>query len=326
VLLALIFVLIFWKLFYPSLARDAALAAIDPGALQSSNVDALQAEIEAYRAALAGDVCVAPPLADAAPLFRHKTPPPQAPGEGGEAGSGKGAAPAEPPANLPPPLNPTAGDEVESATVLVISIGPSDSGTGTGFFINDRQLLTNRHVVEGALRGGKVAITSKILGGLLECEILAVTDENEVLRDYALLQVTGARAHASLRFSDRAKRSERVGAWGYPAINTELDPSMKALLGGDVTSAPEVVYTEGVISVVQRAQGLPPFISHTAEVSHGNSGGPLVNGAGEVLGINTAIRTDKESNRQVNIAVASEDVMEFLRANGVSFDLSADAT
>jgi S1-C subfamily serine protease len=312
--LALVFLLIFYKVFYPDLSRDAQLATIDPGVLQQSNIDALPAEIDAYRAALAGDVCLAPPLADSAPLFRPR----ETPGGGsGAPGDGANAAPA--------PLNPSAGDAIESATVLVLAEGQGVLDSGTGFFINERQVLTNRHVVSKAIRGGMVIITSKSLGRVVGAHVKAVTSGNEVARDYAVLEITDSVPHGKLRFQPQAQRMERVGAWGYPGLNTESDPQMKALLGGNFNTAPEVVYSEGVISVVQRGSGSPSVISHTAEISQGNSGGPLVNVSGDVLGINTAIRPDRESNRQVNMSLGADDIIQFLRSNGIAFDLANTA-
>jgi S1-C subfamily serine protease len=311
--LALLFIVIFYKVFYPGLSQDATLATIDPKALQNSNIETLQAEIEAYRSALQGDVCTAPPMNDAAPLFRPRAPQP-------DAAAPEGGAQGEAPPQAPAPLNPTAGDNIEASTVMVLAAGGDSAGTGTGFFINDRQLLTNRHVVEDVLDGGTIAITSKKLGKLVKAEVRAVTGPGDKPRDYAVLEISDSVPHGKLKLQTKAQRMERVGSWGYPALDTDLDPKMEALNSGDFSSAPEVVYSEGVISVVQHAEGLPPFITHTADVSHGNSGGPLVNAQGEVLGINTSIRPDKKSNRQVNLSLASEDIVSFLQANGIPFE------
>jgi hypothetical protein len=315
--LALVFLLVFYKVFYPGLARDAQLATIDPGALQQANIDTLQAEIDAYKAALAGDVCLAPPLADSAPLFRPRE------GEGGGgAASGDGAS-AVP--GLPPPVNPDAGDQAEAATVLVLALGPGSSGHGTGFFINDRQLLTNRHVVEDAMGpDGILAITSKTLGQVVPVRVVAST-AGTGLSDYAVLEITKSVSHGKVKLQPQVQRRERVGTYGYPSLDVQNDPAMKALMNGDFSAAPEVVFSDGVISVIHRGQGTPSVINHTAAVSPGNSGGPLVNAAGEVLGINTKIRADRQSNRQVNMSLGADDIIQFLRSNGISFDLAGSA-
>jgi hypothetical protein len=312
--LALVFVLVFYKFYYPGLAQQATLAAIDPVQLQNSNIELLEQEIRTYRAALEGDVCLAPPLPDSAPLFRARPAAPAVPG---------GAAPGPPPANAPPPINPAAGDNGEAATVMVLAKGDDAGSIGTGFFINDHQILTNRHVVEVAAGAdGLMAVTSQTLGKVVRVDVKATSKPNEGLRDYAVLELTQPVPHGRLRFQTRAQRMDRVGTWGYPALNTEMDPQMQALIDGDFSSAPEVIYTEGVISVVQRGKGIPPFINHTAEVSQGNSGGPLVNAEGDVVGINTKIRTDEESNRQVNLSISSEDIVKFLQENGISYELA----
>jgi S1-C subfamily serine protease len=79
-----------------------------------------------------------------------------------------------------------------------------------------------------------------------------------------------------------------------------------------------VVFSEGVISVIQDVNSVP-YINHTAEVSHGNSGGPLVDQSGSAIGINTTINVDPKSNRQVNIALGASDVISFLRSKNISF-------
>jgi S1-C subfamily serine protease len=171
--------------------------------------------------------------------------------------------------------------------------------------------LTNYHVVDLDDPDAEILVTNHSLGELHKAELVKYSSDGN-LADFAVLRLTGSGSESYLPIApNQGERTQRVSAWGYPGLLLESDPMMEALAEGDFSAVPELVYTEGVISVIQNFPGIS-LISHTAEVSHGNSGGPLINQKGEVLGINTMIRVDEESNRQVNMALGGPNLNEFL--------------
>jgi S1-C subfamily serine protease len=328
IVLALILLLLFYKFYYPGLSKEVAVAKIDPAGLNNANVLALQSEIDRYKQALDGDVCLYPPISESVPLFRRD------PGFVGTLSErditgtdgSNGTYPAVTPDTnslLPEPINPSAGDLVEDSTVFIISDSSDSLMTGTGFFINNKEILTNRHVVENAQgKDGNIWVINKSLGAVVPVAIRIMTNSNEPYSDYAILELPSQiTSKTFLKLNKISKRADRVGSWGYPGLNVELDPKFRNLLQGDATSAPEIVYTNGVISVIQDIDNIP-IINHTAEVSHGNSGGPLVDQDGNVVGINTIIYVDPESNRQVNIALGSTDIINFLQNNRIQYEES----
>lgn len=290
-----------------ALEKNQSRHAVDPLALQSDNLSALEREAEMYRRALEQEPCQMPLLSGPGETLLQN-PAPAAPPAAGQAPPADGQALPPRPANMV--------EMVEQATVLVLSKSPQGMGNGSGFFVGPDLIMTNRHVVDGAT---ELFVTNKALGQLIPARVLART-RSEELRDYAFLSITvpaGRRPPVLSLLAAGASRADRVSAWGYPALLTKTDPKLTALLAGDNSQAPEVVYTEGVVSVVQEYHGLP-LVNHTADVSPGSSGGPLVDGQGRVVGINTMIRIDEASNRQVNIAFSSADILQFSAGLGLA--------
>ncbi len=265
--------------------KNAVRIPVDPLLLQSENLNALGEEIAVLRQGLLLEPCDMPPLPRDT-LFKHD----------------------EVSFNLI--------DRLEKATVMVVVESGEGVGNGSGFFVDSNIVLTNRHVIDSLIGpADRIFVANKALGGLLPAEIIQSTGPDE-MRDYALLSVSPPldSPHSFLELSAVSfKKTDRVSAWGYPILLTKTDPQLTALMEGNPQAVPELVYSEGVISVVQNFHGLT-LINHTAEVSHGNSGGPLVNENGEVVGINTMIRVDEESNRQVNIALGVDDITSFTSA------------
>jgi serine protease Do len=141
-------------------------------------------------------------------------------------------------------------------------------GTGTGFIIDESGLiLTNHHVIEGAER-----ITVKLADGRsLRAQMVGSDPDTDI----ALVKVEapGPLPAAALGNSD----SLRVGEW-VVAIGNPL--------------AYEHTVTVGVVSFIGRKlfdSSLDNYIQTDAAISFGNSGGPLINTRGEVIGINTAV-------------------------------------
>src|SRR4051812_40426050 len=151
-------------------------------------------------------------------------------------------------------------------------------GAGTGFIIDaDGLILTNHHVVDGADR-----IMVRLTDGR---NLLATRVGSDADTDIALIKVESARPlpYALLGDSDALRVGEWVCAIGNPL-------------------AYEHTVTVGVVSFIGRKlfdSSLDRYIQTDAAINFGNSGGPLINARGEVIGINAAI-----SSRAANIGFA----------------------
>ena len=141
-------------------------------------------------------------------------------------------------------------------------------GTGTGFLIDaDGSILTNHHVIEGAER-----LSVKLADGrTLRAEVVGSDPDTDI----ALIKVVGSGPFPHAMLGDSAKL--RVGEW-VCAIGNPL--------------AYEHTVTVGVVSFIGRKlfdPSLDNYIQTDAAISFGNSGGPLINARGQVIGINSAV-------------------------------------
>jgi serine protease Do len=139
---------------------------------------------------------------------------------------------------------------------------------GSGFIIDENgTVITNNHVIDGA-----DSISIKVNG---DKEYKAELIGKDPLMDIAVLKIISKEKFIPVKFGDSDKA--RVGDWVI-AIGNPFG------LGGTVTS--------GIISARNRNIGLSryeDFIQTDASINVGNSGGPLFNMSGEVVGINSAI-------------------------------------
>ncbi|QNP41005.1 Do family serine endopeptidase [Lysobacter solisilvae (ex Woo and Kim 2020)] len=166
---------------------------------------------------------------------------------------------------------------------------PRGVSMGTGFLIsNDGYVLTNHHVVEGA-----DTVTVK-LSDRREFKAKVVGSDQQ--SDVALLKIDG-KGLPALRLGDstRLKPGQWVVAIGSPF---GLDQSV----------------TAGIVSAVGRAnpyadQRYVPFIQTDVAINRGNSGGPLLNTSGEVVGINSQIFSNSGGYMGVSFAIPIDVAM-----------------
>lgn len=222
---------------------------------------------------------------------------------------------------------------------------------GTGFFINEDTLVTCAHVVDYKANPDLAAAWAKYINSVLGANYYTPATVMEkielrvsILRDvyvtasvrtmstemdYAVLSLDEAlntynplplRATAGV---NPLKKTETVSALGFPG-------DMEGWLDQSYHDSDDVVITSGTVNQVgvlswRYSDGTTHYnvegIASSAQISGGNSGGPLVDENGNVVGINAASSYEEGSNRYV--AVAIDQVIVALDALGIDYT-SAD--
>jgi serine protease Do len=180
--------------------------------------------------------------------------------------------------------------EQASPAVVAIALG---TGHGSGFIVSpDGLVLTNAHVVEDAPKTVAVVLAD---GRQVLADVVGFAPEG---LDLAALKIRNQKNLPYLRLAPPG--SVRVGQSVY-AIGTPLSLELQNTL------------TSGIISRIDMKSGL---IQHDAAVNPGNSGGPLLNSNGQVIGVNSAIFNDTEIKRFIGIslAISTDIVRPFLVA------------
>ncbi|MGA9715922.1 MAG: trypsin-like peptidase domain-containing protein [Aeromicrobium sp.] len=166
-------------------------------------------------------------------------------------------------------------------SVVQINVkGTSESGSGTGIIVSsDGQILTNNHVVAVAAKGGTITVAFSD-GTNTEAEIVG----RDPLTDIAVIKAknkTGL-APATLGASADLQVGQEVVAIGSPfGLESTVTTGIVSALNRPVTSS------DGTSSDTPTVF---PAVQTDAAINPGNSGGPLVDLAGNVIGINSAIR------------------------------------
>ena len=209
------------------------------------------------------------------------------------------------------PETSTLGALLEKATVLVVV----DHSLGSGFFVSDRYIVTNHHVV-GAAREAQVA--SRVLGGLVPARVVAVGSGAERgTQDIAVLEIAPRAGTSALSVGVAPGRLDPVTASGFPGAVLETIQAKRS------DGLPEANFTQGIVTSHQVQQpGAIATIIHTAQIGHGNSGGPLVDGGGCAVGINSWLSPDAMGEVIFSTyfqALDASELRRFLKAHEIAF-------
>lgn len=175
--------------------------------------------------------------------------------------------------------------EEKYSSIFVITSGNSE---GSGFAIGPNSVITNSHVIDDANNihiysydGKEYQAVIYLMNESFDIAVLSVEDANFV----------------PLKIGDTSdiKAGDEIYAIGAP----------KNL---------SYTLTKGIISNVSRNIGAYEYIQIDAAINSGNSGGPLLNESGEVIGVNSMKLSDAEG---IGLSIPISDVVDFIENNGV---------
>lgn len=186
----------------------------------------------------------------------------------------------------------TVEQVVQNALPAVVTV-QAGAASGSGFFITESGIVvTNRHVVEG--RTDVSVTTGK--GEMIPGESVFV----HPTKDLALIKVKPG-AYPYLRIAD--PRFVNVGA-DVVAIGSPGLPGSSTILPNTVT--------KGIVSAFRKSDTFGLLLQTDVNINHGNSGGPLLNLRGDVIGVNT-LGFREGGATGLNFAIFSSEVLQMLK-------------
>lgn len=222
---------------------------------------------------------------------------------------------------------PARADDITAASrsvvrVVVVAFEDGeivDFSHGSGFAVAPNRIVTNAHVVAIARD-----YPDNVVVGVVPSEgdqsyrarVLAMDPS----RDLALIEMTEGTLPAIPLYMGAVTDGADVVAIGYPG-NVDLATAQSA---SDYIRPLTPTRSEGIFSNERRIAGVSALL-HTANVARGNSGGPLVDPCGRVLGVNSFITRGEDGDAPFGFAISNRELASFLRANKQPFSAISSA-
>lgn len=209
---------------------------------------------------------------------------------------------------------PTQADDVAAAgrgvvrvvTVAIVNGEVVGFGHGSGFAVSPTRIVTNAHVVESAVRYPKnVALGVVPSEGKKSYEARLIAIDTK--RDLALIEMVEGRVPPTAIYTGPFEAGEEVTALGYPG-NVDAATAVDA---ADYITPRTPIRSNGNLSNQQVIDGIAAMV-HTASIARGNSGGPLVDECGRVVGVNTFITRADDGDSPFAFAISNRELTRFL--------------
>ena len=228
------------------------------------------------------------------------------------------------------PVSADFNQETLNGIVMITTGAPDKDGTmnywrGTGFFVGEagedpQYIVTNCHVVEEFILAGKA-----LGGGELHVRFDKDEEAEAYLVDYdaekdvailRLAETTDKRVSLQMRVPQEDSLGSEAYAVGYPAAADLTVTAVNSFSQKDAT------VTTGSISRFLTESGTGRKLIQTdASLGGGNSGGPLIDGSGAVIGINTA---GSKLDSNLFYAVSVSEVLPLLDKNSIPYTLAPE--
>lgn len=206
--------------------------------------------------------------------------------------------------------------------------------SGTAFLIDEKYAITNYHVVHmtqdekaQATENFNVDFVNTTVSGLklfvvvrrdMTIEVTEVNGSAE--SDFSILKLSQAlkdRTYLPLGTSSDISEAETVYALGFPGL-------ADAFTDAQYYTSDDVNITSGIVNKKITDNGVP-YIQHSAELSGGNSGGPLLNEDGIVVGVNrSSVTYENDSSVVYNRSIDISEIRTYLDSLGIPYQDAAE--
>lgn len=217
---------------------------------------------------------------------------------------------------------PARADDISAASrsvvrVVVVAVENGEVvgfGHGSGFAVGPNRIVTNAHVVQLAVQHPKDVIVGVVPSEgnrSYGARVIRVDPS----RDLALLEMEQGTLPAVPLFLGAMQDGGTVAALGYPG-NVDLATAQSA---DDYINPLPPTRSMGNYSNERTINGITALL-HTANIARGNSGGPLLDQCGRVIGVNTFITRGDNGDSPFAFAIANREVATFLRESRQPFN------